>query len=152
MSIGDLFQEMYFFQSFTPAEIKRVEEISKKKHYLANQSIFQEGDEAAKLFLVESGSVKISKNGETEGILTIGQGGMFGEMPFLDGGGRSATATAIEETHLIEIPYTKLSTVLLNHPEMALKFFSAAAKYVSKRLRLTTENLQHAKDTLHRHF
>ena len=148
MAFQKLLKEFYFFKSFSPAELDAIEAISERASIHPNHVIFKEGDEASSMYLVESGSVKILRRDNAGIIARIGKGGgPFGEMPFLDGGTRSGTAMAVEETSLIKIPYTKLATVLLNDPETALKFYEVAAKVVSHRLRLTLEDHQQAKDT-----
>ncbi len=146
MGLQNLLKEFYFFKQFTQEELKAIETISEKVPVPANQVVFKEGDEASAMFLVESGAVKILRRESSGVIARIGKGGgPFGEMPFLDGGRRSATVMTVEETVLIKIPYTRLATVLLNHPETALKFYEVAAKVISHRLRLTLEDLEQAK-------
>jgi len=138
MAISNLLKDVYFFKTFTPVELQAVEKICERKKYYAHQTIFQKGDAAPAMFLVELGTVKLTRGDEE--VATAGKGGMFGEMPFLDGGDRSATAVTIEESHLIEITYKKLTEFLLHNSETALKFYMVFARYVSKRLRTTLES------------
>lgn len=133
MAISNLLKDVFFFKGFSAQELKQVESICERKKYPAGTQIFFEGEEAARMYLIEIGTVHLTHD-EKE-VAVIGKGGMFGEMPFLDGENRSATATTVEESHLIEISYQKLTRHLLKHPETALKFYMVAARYVSKRLR-----------------
>lgn len=151
MSLEALLKEIYFFKSFTDAELKKIIPIVTRGKFPSGHALFHEGDEALALYLVEIGTVKIFKETEKASVTSIGKGGTFGEMAFLDGGKRSATATTGEETHLIEIPYSKLSSMLVQDSELAVKFFETAAKYMSRRLRATTEDLKKAKELI-RHF
>ena len=59
--------------------------------------IFQEGDKAGPVYLVERGMVRISKSGkDAETVLgDVGKGGIFGEMALIDSSPRMATATAV---------------------------------------------------------
>lgn len=147
---SSLLKEIYFFSNFSDEEIALIQEISDCRSYDAQDVVFREGHDAGRLFFVTSGGLSIRKNDKE--IATLGRGETFGEMPFLDGGTRSASVIAAETTELIEIPYSKLSTVLLNHPEMALKFYMLFAKHVSRRLRATSTDYQEAVQTLHKHF
>lgn len=139
MTICELLKASHLFKEFDSKEIEWIESISKRNFYSAGQKIFSEGDEATKMKLVASGTVSILREASGQEIIKIGKGETFGEMPFLDGGMRSATAMACGETELIEISYNKLSNLLINHPDMALKFYIVFAKFVSKRLRSTMQ-------------
>ncbi len=71
--------------------------------YAAGEVIFCEGDHGDTLFLVEEGSIRISKLGRANEQETLGfiqAGNFFGEMALLDGQCRSARATAAEATLL----------------------------------------------------
>ena len=151
MALESLLKEIYFFKSFTDAELNKLVPLVVREKFSSGHTIFHEGQEAQALYLVEIGTVKIFKETEKSYVTSIGKGGTFGEMAFLDGGKRSATATTAEETHLIEIPYSKLSAILVQDSELAVKFFETAAKYMSRRLRATTEDLKKAKELI-RHF
>lgn len=154
-SIAEQLRSIYLFKDFSDKEIGLIEEISTLKGYGASGRIFEQGDEAQVIYLVVSGVVKIIKAESGGVVATIEAGETFGEMPFLDGGNRSATAIAVEDldkTELIRIPYSKLATTLLNNPEMALRFYIVFAKYISKRLRTTTENLDQAREEAYKHF
>lgn len=140
---ASLLKAIYFFSNFSDEEMGLIQEISDSKKYASNETVFEEGSEAVRLYLVAEGSLSVQKDGQE--VARLGQGETFGEMPFLDGGTRSATILSQEPSELVEIPYSKLSTILLNHPEMALKFYIIFAKHVSKRLRATTTGYQKAK-------
>lgn len=147
---SSLLKEIYFFSNFSDDEIGLIQEISDCKKYDPETFVFEEGREAGRLFFVVAGSLAVEKDGKE--IAELGQGETFGEMPFLDGGTRSASVIAKQASELIEIPYNKLSTILLNNPETALKFYMLFAKHVSRRLRATTSNYQKASHNLHKHF
>jgi CRP-like cAMP-binding protein len=149
MISSDLLKAVYFFQNFNAEEVNLVKNICERKPFGSYQTIFREGDKAEMIYLVEFGSVKIIKNDED--IITIGQGGTFGEVPFLDGNCRSGTAITIEDSHLIEIAYERLTELLVDNPSIALKFYTTAAQFVSKRLRTVMEDLGHVKSIFHSH-
>ena len=77
----------------------------------AGSAIFREGDPAGRAFVVRSGLVV---KGTRTPFIRIGPGGIFGEMAVIDGGPRTASATAVEETTLVlvseEVFRTKLET------------------------------------------
>ena len=65
----------------------------------AGEVIFREGDKANGLYIIRSGSVRITK-GEMEMVElgTLSKNAFFGEMALVDNKPRSATVTALEPT------------------------------------------------------
>jgi CRP-like cAMP-binding protein len=63
--------------------------------------IFQKGDEALEMFVVQSGEVDIVINGKV--VETIGPDGFFGEMSLIDDSVRSADAVAKTECKLLPV-------------------------------------------------
>ncbi len=76
----------------------------------AGKIIFREGDEGTAAYLIERGSVEISKIGHS-GRVPIGRLGereIFGEMALIDDRPRMATATALEETVCVVIAHDEI--------------------------------------------
>ena len=69
--------------------------------YRAGQTVFDEGDEGDRLFVVRSGSVALSVRGRA--LESVGAGGLFGEMAVIDREPRSATAVAEVDSELVAI-------------------------------------------------
>jgi len=85
-----------------------------RKTYQKGEVIFAEGEKGEVAFLVESGSVEISRgrNGHRVVLSDILPNGVFGEMALLDDKPRMATATAKEETSCLVIPAAKFEEKL----------------------------------------
>lgn len=69
------------------------------------QVIFREGEPGNVMFLVQSGRVQIWR-GQPDDRVELGvvpQGGIFGEMAIFDGKPRMASASALEDTVLVQI-------------------------------------------------
>lgn len=70
-----------------------------------DQVIFREGEPGNVMFLVQSGRVQIWR-GQADDRVELGvvpQGGIFGEMAIFDGKPRMASASALEDTVLVQI-------------------------------------------------
>ena len=69
----------------------------------AGRVIFREGEEGDQMFIIQKGSVKISRNiGGKEQVLAIfDKGDFFGEMAIVNRVKRTATATALEPVKLL---------------------------------------------------
>lgn len=87
--------------------------------------IFLEGDNGSEMYSVRKGNVSIRK-GDKE-IALIGEGSFFGEMSFLLGMPRSATAVAAEETELIVISNHTVGTLMNEFPEFVLRMLREMA-------------------------
>ncbi len=72
-----------------------------RESYLLGQEIVKEGEAGDCLYVILSGGVEVSRNGELLAVLNVGE--IFGEMALLDESIRSATITAILDTELLRI-------------------------------------------------
>ena len=123
---------------------------SHTKKYEKDDIIFLEFEKGDKFYMVQSGSVKITKViKDVEKLLDIvNAGDFFGEMAILESTTRSASAIANEPTVLLELQKENFQSILANNIEMALKLSKMFAKRIfdSKRrlliLQLNEPNLR----------
>ena len=83
--------------------------------------LFEEGAESAHLYVVEDGRVALaskSDDGRESVFALMERGQLFGEMPLLDGLGRSAEARALEPSTVVEIPYGPVRLAFETRPEL----------------------------------
>ncbi|MEM9055870.1 MAG: cyclic nucleotide-binding domain-containing protein, partial [Pseudomonadota bacterium] len=80
--------------------------------FAKGETIFRAGDPGSNAYLIEAGRVEISapQGGGTVTINTLGPGEIFGEVALIDNRRRTATATALEDTHAIAIDRTQLES------------------------------------------
>jgi len=150
-----LLQNVYLFKTLTPDELSAVSEIAQTQSFQKGDSVFLRGEPATALYLIQFGSVKIqqtTKSGDNLDVATLGTGSHFGEMPFVDGEPRSATAAAAEQCELIVVPYDKLNDLLSKNIQIATKFYRELAKFMCGRLRATTNDLGFAREKNISHF
>lgn len=108
----------------------------------AGETLFRQGDPAEHLFLIVSGSIRLSSTTDRDlehPIALQGPASCFGEMAFLDGGPRSATAVAARPTDLLRIGRDELDEVLGRHSGARERFLLAGVRLVSSRLRAANE-------------
>lgn len=130
-----------FFRGITTQELDKILSFSSENHYSNGQIIFQKGDFGDSLLAVLDGKVCISASSDDgrEIILnTISRGEIFGEIAFIDGLERSATATACGKTTLLTIKSGDFFPFLKNHPEIAIHWL----KVLCKKLRDTSERVE----------
>src|SRR6202035_1774867 len=74
--------------------------------YPRSATIFRNGDPGDAMYLIDVGKVRISITDADGAVVTLaelGAGDFFGEMSILDGHGRSANATALEDARLAKL-------------------------------------------------
>jgi CRP-like cAMP-binding protein len=150
-----LLQGVYLFGDLTPEERGELIKIAVPMNLPAGSRVFTKGDAATALFLIQSGSLRIttdSSSGEPIAVATLASGSHFGEMALVDGAPRSATAEALEATSIIRFDYDKIRAFLDKSPVTAAKLFRALARFLSNRLRQTTTDLSYAREKNLRYF
>ncbi len=100
------------------------------REYAPGEVLFREGESGDVMFVIQSGSVKISKNvGDYDKVLaTLGPGEFFGEMAILNGKPRTATATVLEKTRCLLIEARTLEEMVAKNSEIALRLIKKLAK------------------------
>jgi len=151
---ASLLQDIYLFKEFSPKELEQLSEKGTLKTFNAGAEIFGEGNQAQSMFVIRSGTVTIGREsaGKTIQLAQLGSGAHFGEMSFVDGEPRSASATAMERTDVLEIGFDALNAHFAQQPGVAVKFFRSMSHFLAGRLRLTTMDLSFAREKNIRHF
>ena len=140
--LSQALQTVELFQSLKPEERFNLEKIVRLRHYRSGQKIIQEFDRGTELFVIVSGSVKVSTEDQEgrEIIVSIGYpSDFFGEIALLDDDTRSATVTALESTTVIAIEKSDFLKFFTAYPEFALKLLAV----MGRRIRQTDEKLMH---------
>ena len=102
-------------------------------HFAANETIFHENDPALGMWLIETGSVKISKTNPDgiEHILhLLGAGNTFNEIASFDGGANPGNATALSESRVWLIPSESIDAALAADPALARRVIQLLANRV----------------------
>ncbi len=96
-------------------------QIIQKKNYAKNCIIFEQEQEAAGVYLIQKGSVKISRfspAGKEILFEILGVGKTFGESGLFGQGRHADTATASENCELFILPKNEFKKTLSSHPEL----------------------------------
>jgi CRP/FNR family transcriptional regulator, cyclic AMP receptor protein len=101
------------------------------------QIIFNEGSRSDYAFIIEDGQVEVSrrrKDGNIEVVDILGRNDIFGEIGMIDGGPRSATVTALENSKVTMVSRNDLNTMTRKDPTA----WFPIVKAMSARLRRST--------------
>jgi len=91
------------------------------RRFRRGETVFHVGDPGDALFIVMSGSIKITlpaDSGDEAILATLRPGDFFGELALLDGAPRSATAIAIEATETYVLPRDRFRDLIATEPVM----------------------------------
>ena len=155
MEKTNLLKKLYLFKDLSEGEIKVIEKATSEKSFGPGDEVFSQGERAKALLIIQSGSVKIHQladNGDSVEITRLGEGSHFGEMSFLDGEPRSASATALEQVSILFVDYDKLSEIMIEHPGISVHFYRQFAQFLCGRLRVTTKDLSFSRSKILSHF
>lgn len=139
---ASLLAEVPLFTFMDEAERTDLASLLDAARYPADHLIFQYGEPGDYMVIVRTGAVELSfKNdtGEKLVLEMVGPGGFFGELAFLDGGARSATARTTVPAEVLRIHRGHLEAFLRTHPTTTMDLLTA----LGQRLRRTSERLRH---------
>jgi CRP/FNR family cyclic AMP-dependent transcriptional regulator len=105
------------------------------------ETLFHYGDAGGQIFILRHGRVELFVESTEGQKITLSEnepGDVIGEISFLDGGPRTATALAKEDTQLLTMHRDRLMEFIDKHPHAALDLLTV----VGRRLRSTDELLR----------
>jgi CRP/FNR family cyclic AMP-dependent transcriptional regulator len=85
--------------------------------FKAGETIFAEGDRADRVYMVKTGTVSLSRDGQL--LEHTGPGVVFGELALIDRAGRSATAAAETDCELSSIDKRRFWFLVQENPYFA---------------------------------
>ncbi|MAW81152.1 MAG: hypothetical protein CMI63_13015 [Parvularcula sp.] len=117
-----------FFEAISEDKLKGLLDRAQPVVFGARKQIFAQGDDSDSLYIILSGRVKISSYSDAgkETVLAfMGENEVLGELGVFDGGERSATATALQETRALRLYRRDVLDFLDRNPGVALQIISA---------------------------
>lgn len=126
------------FAELGKVELQDVASLAKSVSLAKGETVFEEGDDADALYVVDSGSLRILKTVEESGtrrtIATLEPGDVLGEMALLVEGERTATALAAEDVRLLRIDREGFVELLDSGQPAAFKVLLGLARLLCRRL------------------
>jgi CRP-like cAMP-binding protein len=108
---------------------------SARRKFSPGQTIFSRGDRTGRIFVVESGSVRLSRiapGGQELFLRSVGKGYVLGQMSALDGSAHSVSAQALDQVVVVSIPRGRYVAALEEHPKAATALAGILADIVRK--------------------
>ena len=135
----ELVQRLPLFRTLNFDETRTLFSLAKVMKRPKNAVIIEEDSLGAALFIVKSGSVRITRKGVDIGKRGVGE--VLGEMSLVDDVLTSAEVLADEDVELLAIPRSAFDSLMSKDQALALKVYKAFCRTLSERLRKTNDLL-----------
>ncbi|MFP4012103.1 MAG: Crp/Fnr family transcriptional regulator [Spirochaetaceae bacterium] len=107
----------------------------------AGAEIFREGEQGSRMFIIQKGSVRITKefDGRPHVLAELGKGDFFGEMAIVSRMERTATATAVTETQILCFDRKGFESMIEKNAQIAMNVIDK----LCRRLAEANAQIQH---------
>ncbi|HEY6250852.1 MAG TPA: DUF1003 domain-containing protein [Candidatus Angelobacter sp.] len=133
--------EVPIFELMDEVEREALSRLMDGRNFKQGETVFEVGDAGAEVYIVRTGRVEIYVENPDGERVVLGEnehGDVIGELSFLDGGPRTATAIAVEDAQMLSLHRERLLEFIDEHPHAALDLLTV----VGRRLRTTHELLR----------
>ena len=132
------------FADLPAVYLRRIASLGVEESYPRGAPVFAEGTPGDKLYVILSGSVRISRQvpgmGE-EALAILKAGDYFGEMALIDDFPRSADAIAHESCRLLVLTKERVADLLFVDRDLAYDLLWSFVRTLSNRLRETNDKM-----------
>lgn len=142
---SQILEQISLFAGLLPVHLARIGKLAQVHAYKRGEHVFRHGDASDGLYLVITGSIRISRNvagiGE-EALAVLREGQHFGEMSLIeDDATRSADAICHERAELLKLPKDDLRDLMFVDRELAYELLWRFVRTLSGRLRDSNDRL-----------
>lgn len=125
------------FGQLSPVELRIVDGLLHQREYLADEIVFDEGEEGQAIYIVLDGAVALCRQGRGEAghIATLEAGAFFGDMALIDNLPRTAQARAVKPARLAVFFREDFMALMDTHARIASKIALQLAREMGRRLR-----------------
>ena len=141
----DLLQRTVLFKGSTSEELGLVLGLFQERQIKANATIFSEKMPAEALYIIKSGSVRITMmagEGEEIGLLLFGPGDFFGELALVHEDVRLVNARAETAADLLLLTRKDFHALLDLDPRTAARVLMTISKLLAMRIKANSERLK----------
>jgi CRP-like cAMP-binding protein len=127
----ELLEQAPLFSVLHPTDLRVLASRFHPVRFARGEVIFREGEPAERLFLIDSGPVKLSiasLAGQEMLIGVLGRGQIFGELEVIDRGQRAMDARAMEDARVYALDSDVFWTMLENRPALARRLLELMAR------------------------
>lgn len=158
--------EIPLFKLLNEAEQSDLMRVLERRNCVEGEKLFSFGEPGDSLYIVTGGRIELFVKDTTGSkiVLTVCEPGeIFGELSLFDGGARTATAVALEDSELLVLGRQDLVQFLRRNPDAALDFLTTmgqrirsadellrrtTARNINEEMEVRTTLLQHIADLI----
>jgi CRP/FNR family cyclic AMP-dependent transcriptional regulator len=129
------------FKALTPDDLATCAAAFRKVQFAKGEMLFARSDPGTRLYVVSEGQVRLAINtseGRELSFEIAEAGALFGEIAVLDGGPRSAEATALTRTTAYALDRSDFNRLRFAHPTIS----DAVVSFLCRRLRDVSDKLE----------
>jgi CRP-like cAMP-binding protein len=136
-------KRVYLFQSLKNTELELILSIARRWKFTAGQTVFREGDEGDRFYLILSGKVALEASGPGRivRVQTLGEGDQLGWSSLLVEGGKHFQARTLEPVRALALDGARLRQVCEQDPAFGYQLMLKLLKIVAGRLQATRVQL-----------
>lgn len=133
-------------RSFNESDLRRLLQLSRVQRYREGELVFEEGVMGRRVYYLVQGKVKIVKD-RKELMILQRTGDVFGEIGAIEGGTRTASVVALDDSVCVELDISGLEE-RAGEDQFMFRYmvFRGFSEILAHRLRVTTEELMALKD------
>jgi CRP/FNR family transcriptional regulator, cyclic AMP receptor protein len=135
--VASRLEKVWLFASCSERDRSRLAKLGTVEELPAGTVLMKRGERARDFYVVLKGQVRVELSGNAP--FERGPGSALGEMALVDGGPRSATATAVTDVTVFRVRKSKFEALLREVPSVAIKLIETLG------LRLRTANREIAR-------
>lgn len=127
-------KKVSLFSSLCDKELNEILNLITRKHYEKGETIFSEGETFDRLYILNSGSIKIfqyNKEGKEQIVYILKEGEFLGDLNLLKKDIFKFNATALEDTNICIIHKDDFDKIIKANPEISLKVLEYAHDRIS---------------------
>ncbi len=144
-AVENLFRASGLFRGMSDEEVREIVRTSDARVLTAGEALFQQGEVAAALYIVESGELEVRAQGllgEEVVLAMLGAGTVVGEMAILEGSPRSATVEALSDCRVFELSREAFEALREDRSRAAYKLILNLAQTMGERRRKTDARVE----------
>ena len=125
------------FGSLSPLELNILDGLMHERRFLADEIVFDEGEEGQALYLITAGRVVISQSHDSafKVVAELGPGAVFGDLALLDDSPRNAQARAMGNLEVAVFFRADFLGLMETDAKIGYKIALSLARLISQRLR-----------------
>ena len=137
---GESLMGIRVFRELSPADRESIAALCQGRRVGAGHELVHDGDETDDIYFVVSGKVRatiFALSGKEVAFRDLGPGESVGDLSAIDGGKRSATVVALEESTILTLASASFWDILEAHPSVArimLRELTASIRSLSERV------------------